>query len=58
VTELLDVRRAILAADPRFDAADTGYGTAPDGYGEYAEYQEYQGYQDFQDFQGQHMAGV
>ena len=55
VTELLDVRRAILAADPRFDAADTGYGTAPDGYGEYAEYQEYQGYQDFQ---GQHMAGV
>jgi purine-binding chemotaxis protein CheW len=37
VTELLDVRRAILAADPRFDAVDA----AADGYGDYQEYQEY-----------------
>jgi two-component system chemotaxis sensor kinase CheA len=48
VTELLDVRRAILAADPRFDAVadvpDEGYAGFPD-------------YQGYQDFQGQ-MAGV
>jgi two-component system chemotaxis sensor kinase CheA len=51
VTELLDVRRAILAADPRFDAVED----EASGYGEY---QEYQGYEGYQDFQGQHMAGV
>jgi hypothetical protein len=52
VTELLDVRRAILAADPRFTDTE-------EAYGEYdnAEYQnaEYQGYEDYQ---GQQMAGV
>jgi two-component system chemotaxis sensor kinase CheA len=51
VTELLDVRRAILAADPHFDAAaDAG----PD-HGDYQEFQEFQGYQDLE---GQHLAGV
>jgi two-component system chemotaxis sensor kinase CheA len=52
VTELLDVRSAILAADPRFNDAEEGYG----GY-EGGEYQggEYQGYEDYQ---GQQMAGV
>jgi two-component system chemotaxis sensor kinase CheA len=54
VTELLDVRRAILAADPRFDAADA----TPDGYGGYDQYQDYQEYQGYQDLQGQHTAGV
>jgi hypothetical protein len=51
VTELLDVRRAILAADPRFDAG--AHGAAE--YRNYPDYQEYQGYDDVQ---GQHMAGV
>jgi hypothetical protein len=47
VTELLDVRRAILAADPRFNETEDAYG----GY----ESTEYQGYEDYQ---GQQMAGV
>jgi two-component system chemotaxis sensor kinase CheA len=47
VTELLDVRRAILAADPRFNETEDAYG----GY----EGAEYQGYEDYQ---GQQMAGV
>jgi len=47
VTELLDVRRAILAADPRFNDAEQAYG----GY-------ESPGYQDFEDYQGHTMAGV
>jgi two-component system chemotaxis sensor kinase CheA len=57
VTELLDVRRAILAADPSFDAAvNAGYGEGgyAEGYGD----GRYGEFQDHQDFQGQHMAGV
>jgi len=47
VTELLDVRRAILAADPRFNETEDAYG----GY-------EGAGYQGYEDYQGQQMAGV
>ena len=47
VTELLDVRRAILAADPRFNEPD-------EAYGEY----DNAGYQGYEDYQGQQMAGV
>jgi two-component system chemotaxis sensor kinase CheA len=52
VTELLDVRRAILAADPRFDAG-------ADDYQDYSQYQDFQSHDDgHDDVKGQHLAEV
>jgi two-component system chemotaxis sensor kinase CheA len=52
VTELLDVRRAILAADPRFNETEEAYGEYDNSGYQNAEYQGYE------DYQGQQMAGV